>query len=85
MILRLREMRFSIGEIAIGIGLHCGKVIHGRIGSDERLLQYTVLGDPVNTTARLSDVAAPNQIVLSPRCSWLWGNPSRRRPSGEFA
>ncbi len=67
MILRLREMRFSIGEIAIGIGLHCGKVIHGKIGSDERLLQYTVLGDPVNTTARLSDVAAPNQIVLSPQ------------------
>ncbi|HPS03071.1 MAG TPA: adenylate/guanylate cyclase domain-containing protein [Candidatus Sumerlaeota bacterium] len=67
MIHRLREMHFSIGDMAIGIGLHCGKVIHGQIGSDERLLQYTVLGDTVNTTARLSDVAGPNQIVLSPQ------------------
>jgi adenylate cyclase len=73
MIHRLREMHFSIGDLSIGIGLHCGKVIHGKIGSNERLLQYTVLGDTVNTTARLSDVAGPNQIVLSPQMLLVLG------------
>ncbi len=34
------------------IGIHCGDVIVGNIGSSERL-NYTIVGDPVNTTARL--------------------------------
>jgi class 3 adenylate cyclase len=39
-------------EIAIGIGLHTGTVVAGSIGSP-RLLQYSYVGDTVNTASRI--------------------------------
>ena len=66
MIRRLSETVFPVGEISVGIGLHRGPVIHGDVGSQKkRVVQYTVIGDTVNTTARLCSIAAPNQVVLS--------------------
>lgn len=38
--------------IKMGIGVHAGEVIAGAIGAPERL-EFTVIGDPVNTAARL--------------------------------
>lgn len=51
-------------EIKIGIGINTGLVVTGAIGSS-RALQYTAIGDAVNTTARLCSVAQPGQIILS--------------------
>jgi adenylate cyclase len=51
-------------EIKIGIGINTGTVVTGAIGSS-RALQYTAIGDAVNTTARLCSVALPGQIILS--------------------
>jgi adenylate cyclase len=51
-------------EIKIGIGINTGMVVTGAIGSS-RALQYTAIGDAMNTTARLCSVAQPGQIILS--------------------
>jgi class 3 adenylate cyclase len=51
-------------EIKIGIGINTGTVVTGAIGSS-RALQYTAIGDPVNTASRLCSIAKPGEIILS--------------------
>ncbi|MEO6188271.1 MAG: adenylate/guanylate cyclase domain-containing protein [Ginsengibacter sp.] len=50
----------------VSIGIDSGKMISGNIGSAKlRRLDYTVIGDVVNTAQRLQDLAKPNQILIS--------------------
>src|SRR5882757_10116432 len=54
----------GLHEIKIGIGINTGTVVTGAIGSS-RALQYTAIGDAVNTASRLCDYAKGDQILLS--------------------
>lgn len=56
-------------EPKVSIGIKSGEMVSGNIGSASlKRLDYTVIGDTVNTAARLQDAAKPNQIVISSYC-----------------
>jgi len=51
-------------HLAFGVGIHYGEAVLGLIGTEKRL-EYTAIGDSVNTTKRLQENAGKNQVVLS--------------------
>jgi class 3 adenylate cyclase/tetratricopeptide (TPR) repeat protein len=57
------ERRFG-ARLRMRIGLNTGVVIVGRIGDDPGM-GYTALGDAVNLTARLEQIADPSEICAS--------------------
>jgi adenylate cyclase len=48
----------------IGIGINTDKLVAGYIGST-RTMSYSVIGDAVNTAARLCSAAGPGQVLIS--------------------
>ncbi len=53
----------------VSIGIKSGEMISGNIGSESlKRLDYTVIGDTVNTAARLQDAAKENQIMITESC-----------------
>ena len=60
-----QRKRRGLVTCTIGIGVHCGEVLHGFIGSNDRL-ELTVIGEAANWTARYCDGAAGGEVLISP-------------------
>ena len=66
---KIKEMAAAWHEtgkqtFTVGMGLNTGEVVMGNLGSADRL-NYTVIGDNVNTAARLYNVAKGGQTIIS--------------------
>lgn len=65
-----RELNEKLGEaipeLGLGIGVSAGNAVAGNIGAAERF-EYTVIGDPVNEAARLTELAKtlPGRVLAS--------------------
>jgi len=51
-------------QLSFGVGIHSGEALLGLVGTQERL-EYTAIGDSVNTAKRLQENAARGQILIS--------------------
>ncbi|MGY2082824.1 adenylate/guanylate cyclase domain-containing protein [Blastococcus sp. SYSU DS0539] len=63
---RICDAVAAAGEVDVGVGVACGRVWAGQVGAASRL-EYTVIGDPVNEAARLTELAKehPGRAVAS--------------------
>jgi adenylate cyclase len=56
----------DVPEVDFGIGVSAGIAVAGNVGAENRF-EYTVIGDPVNEAARLSELSRkrPERVLAS--------------------
>lgn len=61
------QLRAARGDVTcrVRVGLHCGEVFHGFVGTLDRL-EFTVIGDAVNRANRYCAAAGEDEIWISP-------------------
>ena len=57
--------RRGLAICEIGIGVHCGEVLHGFVGSKDRM-ELTIIGEAANWTDRYCTGARGGEILVSP-------------------
>lgn len=63
---RVNRDRLERGDVAVSfsIGVNAGPMLAGNMGSRSRM-EYTVVGDTVNTASRLASVSGPGEIIVT--------------------
>ena len=51
-------------QLGFGVGIHYGEAVLGLIGTEKKL-EYTAIGDSVNTAKRVQENSQKNQILIS--------------------
>lgn len=64
MIAAVERVREEGEVLGVGAGVSTGEVVHGPIGSTERM-DFTVIGDVVNIGARLCSAAQGSEVIIS--------------------
>jgi adenylate cyclase len=54
----------GLPRLEMGVGIHCGEVVVGNIGSEARA-KYGIVGAPVNMTHRIQSAAEGGQVIVS--------------------
>jgi adenylate cyclase len=64
---KLNDVRRLRGAASsdFGIGIHCGEVVHGFVGTADRM-EFTVISDAVNRASRYCAAASAGEILISP-------------------
>ena len=70
--------------IQLAIAIHCGEVIIGNIGSEKRM-EFTAIGDVVNTASRLEKIAEGDQILITGSVKDKLQKTGNVKPFGRFA
>lgn len=61
---RLQETLSDEFRLSMGAGIHFGEAVLGLIGTEQRM-EYTAIGDSVNTAKRIQESAVAGQILIS--------------------
>jgi len=61
---KLHQNTPSRNRLSFGIGIHVGEAVLGLVGTENRL-EYTAVGDSVNTAKRIQENTGPGQILIS--------------------
>jgi len=61
-----RGLEHTLPDVRAGVGVAAGEVVAGNVGAQHRF-EYTVIGDPVNEAARLTELAksVPGGVLAS--------------------
>lgn len=63
-VLRLHQELPQQNRLHFGIGIHSGEAVLGLVGAEQRL-DYTAIGDCINTAKRIQEAATASQILIS--------------------
>jgi adenylate cyclase len=75
----LRQTLPPEGQLSFGAGIHFGEAVLGLVGTEKRM-EYTAIGDSINTAKRIQENAAAGQILISAEAYALVAGKVEARP-----